>query len=176
MIWHSELWIRVRAALLAPSAEAAAVTDIDAGLRLPLRALLPKVLELQAHVNKWLEEAGCAQRLSVEAGRLHTGSSYSTLAASVTVGANTGGKDKPPLVAIFCHQSADYICMALSVLAAGAAFLPLDPAWPDPRVALVLQLARPCLLLTTPAHRHLLPAAVPASCSVHVVTPAAPVH
>ncbi|GIM12369.1 hypothetical protein Vretimale_15759 [Volvox reticuliferus] len=63
----------------------------------------------------------------------------------------------PTLVAVFCQASLDYIRMVLAVLATGAAFLPLDPSWPPSRVAAVVRLARPALLLSNTANQHLLP-------------------
>ncbi|GLI64440.1 hypothetical protein VaNZ11_007710 [Volvox africanus] len=63
----------------------------------------------------------------------------------------------PALVAVFSHASLDYIRMVLAVMASGAAFLPLDPSWPPSRIAAVVFLARPALLLTNTANQHLLP-------------------
>ncbi|EFJ45492.1 hypothetical protein VOLCADRAFT_118351 [Volvox carteri f. nagariensis] len=82
----------------------------------------------------------------------------------------------PSLVAVFCPASLDYIRMTLAVLAAGAAFLPLDPEWPAPRVAAVVRLARPTLLLTNSAHEHLLPQELllaTCTCKIHVAPTAA---
>ncbi|KAG2453445.1 hypothetical protein HYH02_001666 [Chlamydomonas schloesseri] len=68
-------------------------------------------------------------------------------AAAATAAAAAVG---PPLVAVYCGASVDYMRMTLAVLAAGCAFLPLDPAWPAARLAAVLQLAAPALLLLPP--------------------------
>ena len=42
-------------------------------------------------------------------------------------------------VAIVCERGAPFVAAALAVLAAGGAYLPIDPAWPDARMETVLR-------------------------------------
>jgi aspartate racemase len=60
------------------------------------------------------------------------------------------------LVALALPRTADTVVALLAVLKAGAAYLPVDPAYPPARVAGMLDDARPALLLTTGdlAERH----------------------
>ncbi|MER7285839.1 amino acid adenylation domain-containing protein [Streptomyces lydicus] len=59
-------------------------------------------------------------------------------------GVETGG-----IVAISAPRSADLLIAMIAVLKAGAAYLPIDPAYPAERIALLLDDAAPALLLTT---------------------------
>src|SRR5205085_5645605 len=52
-------------------------------------------------------------------------------------------------VAIVMGRSADTIVALLAVLKAGAAYLPIDPAYPAERIAFILDDARPTVVLTT---------------------------
>ncbi|MGV4989156.1 amino acid adenylation domain-containing protein, partial [Streptomyces sp. NRAIS4] len=52
------------------------------------------------------------------------------------------------VVAVALPRSADLIVTILAVLKAGAAYLPLDPAYPAARIAAMVEDARPVLLLT----------------------------
>ncbi|MGQ4491199.1 amino acid adenylation domain-containing protein, partial [Streptomyces sp. SAS_281] len=53
------------------------------------------------------------------------------------------------LVALKLPRSADLVVAVLAVLKAGAAYVPVDPAYPAARIAYLLQDTRPSLLLTT---------------------------
>jgi amino acid adenylation domain-containing protein len=64
------------------------------------------------------------------------------------IGAGVGAE---AVVAIAQPPSIDAIVSLLAILKAGAAYLPLDPAWPQARWDLLLQDARPARLLTTQA-------------------------
>ncbi|MFF4169350.1 amino acid adenylation domain-containing protein [Streptomyces sp. NPDC001744] len=65
-------------------------------------------------------------------------------------------------VAVALPRSADLVVALLGVLKAGAAYLPLDTAYPAARLAHMLDDASPRLLLTTPdLHRELPPTTVP---------------
>lgn len=52
------------------------------------------------------------------------------------------------LVGIYLERSAQAIIALLAVVKAGGAYLPLDPAYPSERVAMILSDARPTVLLT----------------------------
>jgi amino acid adenylation domain-containing protein len=58
------------------------------------------------------------------------------------------------LVAISSERSLEQIIAMLAVLKAGGAYAPLDPAYPDDRLAAILEDARPVVLVT---QRHVLP-------------------
>ncbi|MDN3578311.1 amino acid adenylation domain-containing protein [Chitinimonas viridis] len=62
------------------------------------------------------------------------------------------------VVAIALPRGAQAVVAILAVLAAGAAYLPLELDYPDERLALMCEDARPALLLTTTALRGRLPA------------------
>ena len=64
------------------------------------------------------------------------------------------GVGEESLVAISSERSLEQIIAMLAVLKAGGAYAPLDPAYPDDRLAAILEDARPQVLLT---HRHLMP-------------------
>ncbi|MFI0243156.1 amino acid adenylation domain-containing protein, partial [Streptomyces sp. NPDC016845] len=57
------------------------------------------------------------------------------------------------MVALALPRSADLVVAVLAVLKAGAAYLPVDPAYPAARVAHMVADARPALVLTTSEHR-----------------------
>ncbi|SDH95965.1 nonribosomal peptide synthetase DhbF [Sinosporangium album] len=59
-------------------------------------------------------------------------------------GAGPGG-----LVALLVPRSADFVAALLAVLKSGAAYVPLDPDQPAERLALIVEDARPALVVTT---------------------------
>ncbi|MFJ2258820.1 amino acid adenylation domain-containing protein [Streptomyces sp. NPDC087844] len=61
----------------------------------------------------------------------------------------TRGIGVEDVVALALPRSADLVVAVLAVLKAGAAYLPLDPDHPAPRIAAMLEDARPVLLLAT---------------------------
>jgi len=52
------------------------------------------------------------------------------------------------LVGLFAERSAEAIVALLAILKAGGAYLPLDPAYPADRVAMIVEDAKPAVLLT----------------------------
>ncbi|MER5965975.1 amino acid adenylation domain-containing protein [Streptomyces sp. NPDC002057] len=56
------------------------------------------------------------------------------------------------LVGLLLPRSADTLVAMLAVLKSGAAYLPLDPAYPDERLRLMVEDARPSCLLTDTEH------------------------
>jgi nonribosomal peptide synthetase DhbF len=65
------------------------------------------------------------------------------------------------LVAIVMPRSAEMIAAVLAVLKSGAAYLPVDPAYPADRVGFMLADARPVAVLTTQVTSRNLPGEVP---------------
>ncbi|MDL4818704.1 amino acid adenylation domain-containing protein, partial [Actinomadura opuntiae] len=61
------------------------------------------------------------------------------------------------VVAIATGRSADYVVALLAVVKAGGAYLPIDPQYPGPRVAFILDDARPVVILTDRATDAVLP-------------------
>ena len=53
------------------------------------------------------------------------------------------------IVALSLPRSADMIVAILAVHKTGAAYLPLDPDYPDERIAYMLEDAKPACLITT---------------------------
>jgi amino acid adenylation domain-containing protein len=76
------------------------------------------------------------------------------------------GVDRGSLVGICLERSIDAIVTLLAVVKAGGAFVPLDPAYPDERLAFMLADAAPRVLVTTSG----LAARVTASTSATVAT------
>ncbi|MCC6607384.1 MAG: amino acid adenylation domain-containing protein [Anaerolineae bacterium] len=64
------------------------------------------------------------------------------------------------VVAIYLNRSTEMVLAALAVLKAGGVYLPLDPTYPDDRLAFMLADARPQLMLTHSTLQANLPAAV----------------
>ncbi|MDA2815050.1 amino acid adenylation domain-containing protein [Nocardiopsis sp. RSe5-2] len=62
----------------------------------------------------------------------------------------TRGAGPERLVALLLPRSADTVAAILAVLKSGAAYLPIDPAYPDGRIAGMLEDAGPALLITAP--------------------------
>ncbi|HEY4974349.1 MAG TPA: AMP-binding protein, partial [Steroidobacteraceae bacterium] len=58
------------------------------------------------------------------------------------------GVGRGRFVAIHLERSPEMLVAVLAVLKSGAAYLPLDPAYPAARVSHMLQDAAPCVLLT----------------------------
>ncbi|QIS03832.1 amino acid adenylation domain-containing protein [Nocardia brasiliensis] len=86
--------------------------------------------------------------------------SYRELAARVEVLARllmSRGIDRDDVVAVALPRSADLIVTLLAVLRAGAAYLPIDPAYSSERSAFVLSDADPVLLVTDSVTGALLP-------------------
>jgi amino acid adenylation domain-containing protein len=69
-------------------------------------------------------------------------------AAAIAARLRALGVGREILVAVCVDRSPDLIAALLGVLLAGGAFLPLDPALPAARLAELLAVARPALLLT----------------------------
>src|SRR5262249_49853359 len=66
--------------------------------------------------------------------------------------ARGAGRDIP--VGMFLERSADMVIGQLAVLKAGGAVVPLDPEYPDERLAFILEDSGARLVVTDRAHRH----------------------
>ncbi|MBL7938098.1 MAG: amino acid adenylation domain-containing protein, partial [Flavobacteriales bacterium] len=58
-------------------------------------------------------------------------------------------------VAVCLERSPELIIAVLGVLQCGSAYVPIDPAYPADRIALMLEDAQPPVVITDQAHRHL---------------------
>jgi amino acid adenylation domain-containing protein len=81
-----------------------------------------------------------------------------TAAARIATGLRAAGIGKGDLVAICTKRSFEMVAGLLGILRAGAAYLPLDPAFPAARLALMLDDAKPAAVLTQACLRSSLPA------------------
>jgi amino acid adenylation domain-containing protein len=68
------------------------------------------------------------------------------------------------LVVLLLERSVELVVAALAVLKTGAAYVPLDPAYPPERIGLLMRRALAPVALTTTAHRAAAPGFVPALC------------
>ncbi|MFH8989597.1 amino acid adenylation domain-containing protein [Streptomyces sp. NPDC017940] len=68
------------------------------------------------------------------------------------------GAGPETVVGLALPRTADLVVGMLAVLEAGAAYLPIDPAYPSARLHHILADARPALVLTSTATAHVLPA------------------
>nr|WP_078593585.1 non-ribosomal peptide synthetase [Streptomyces sp. NRRL S-920] len=71
------------------------------------------------------------------------------------------GVRRGDLVGVVMERSADVVAVLLGVARAGAAFVPVDPAYPAERIAHVLADAHPALVVCTATTEAVLPAGVP---------------
>jgi amino acid adenylation domain-containing protein len=71
------------------------------------------------------------------------------VAAGVRAAASTAPSEQALIVAVILGRSPEFVATVLGVLAAGAAYLPLDPAAPDAYLREVFAEARPTLIVTT---------------------------
>jgi amino acid adenylation domain-containing protein len=70
----------------------------------------------------------------------------------------TSRTDEPnPLIGVCLHRSNEMVGCLLGVMAAGGAYLPLDPDLPPARLALILEDAAPALILGTASSLSMLP-------------------
>ncbi|WP_051852243.1 non-ribosomal peptide synthetase [Streptomyces aureocirculatus] len=80
------------------------------------------------------------------------------------------GAGPETVVGLALPRTTDLVVGMLAVLEAGAAYLPIDPAYPSARLDHILADARPALVLTSTTTAHVLPAThdVPRLCVEHV--------
>jgi len=104
-------------------------------------------LEPLAAIFGWAERTPSAPAVSMG----ETVIDYRRLASSASaVAARLRGLGAGPgaLVAILCEPAPEMVVGIVGAVAAGAAYLPLDPAWPPARLGFVLEDARPAAVLT----------------------------
>ncbi|MCP2343570.1 non-ribosomal peptide synthetase [Actinomadura rupiterrae] len=65
------------------------------------------------------------------------------------------GVQAEDLVGVLLDRSADLVAVLLGIAKAGAAYLPVDPSYPEERIGFVLADARPALVVCTRATEHL---------------------
>lgn len=68
-----------------------------------------------------------------------------------------GGVKRGDLIGIYMDRSLEMLVVLLGVMKAGAAYVPLDPAFPEERLLYMLSHARVSVLLTQESLRHALP-------------------
>ncbi|MDE2150417.1 MAG: amino acid adenylation domain-containing protein, partial [Gammaproteobacteria bacterium] len=94
-----------------------------------------------------------SRRLSY--GELHS------RATALSSGLRTVGVGPGAVVGVALERSPDAIVALLAILQTGAAYLPLEPGFPQPRIAAMLEDARAVLVITHRRHRNILPASMP---------------
>src|SRR4051812_45383985 len=141
-----------RLEILDPSERHSLLEGFNATARPVPEATLPELFEAQA------ARTPAAPAVISEEGTL----SYSELNARANrlahhlIGLGVGPES---LVGIALERSPELVVALLAVLKAGAAYLPLDPDYPEARLAQMLDDAAPALVLSTGALRGRLPAA-----------------
>src|SRR3954469_5056198 len=115
----------------------------DTGIEHGVAPLLPLLIAEQA--------ARAPGRVAVEQGRRAlTAGELEAWADGLACLLRRRGVRIEDRVAVCCERSPEMIVILLAVWKAGAAWLPLDPAYPTARLATVLDDARPALLITGP--------------------------
>ncbi len=112
---------------------------------------------LPAMLNRWAAETPDAPALTVRDETLD----YAALTARVNRLARlliARGAGPERRIALLLPRGTDIVVAIWAVLAAGAAYVPIDPDYPPDRIALVLDDADPLLVLTDAGHAGLLPA------------------
>ena len=106
-------------------------------------------------IHQWFEQLAAHMPLQVAldcAGRTLTYAELNGRANRLARHLRAQGVGPEVLVGICVERSIDMVVGLLAVLKAGGAYLPLDPAYPQERLAYMLADSRPALLL---AHEHL---------------------
>lgn len=89
----------------------------------------------------------------------YAGLDAATSALARDLVARGAGRDR--VIAVALPRSLELVIALVAILRAGSAYLPLDPAHPDERLARVLALSKPVLVLADPAQAARLPAGLP---------------
>ncbi|HVG59538.1 MAG TPA: amino acid adenylation domain-containing protein [Hyalangium sp.] len=152
----------LEAAMAEPEARLSRLLRLPAGERQRILALGQGAARLQpcagAHelFERQVEASPEAVALTFQGGTL----SYRELdrrAAALARELRALGIGPDAQVGLCAHRSPELVVGMLGVLKAGGAYVPLDPSYPKERLALVLEDARPRVVLATEACRSLLP-------------------
>ena len=131
-----------------PSAELAFLDQHASGpAPRPARGTLPQIIAEHA--------AATPERIAVVDGDRHLSySDLDNLSDSLARRLTAAGAGPGKLVAVCAEPSMEFVAGLLAVMKTGAAYLPLDPAYPAERLAYIVDDARPAVILTdrsTPA-------------------------
>ncbi len=114
----------------------------------------------QTTIHGWIQEQG--QRtpgaIAVECGgKAWNYRELTARAASIAAQLRHAGAQPGTVIAIAAERSLDMVAGLLAILKIGAIYLPLDPGLPEARLQLLVEDARPAIILTTQASRARLP-------------------
>jgi amino acid adenylation domain-containing protein len=113
-----------------------------------LRAAAPgSAARVHQRIAAWARRSPDALALAWEGGHLSYGE-LDRRASRLAGELRRRGVDVETVVAVLLERSADLVVAALAVLAAGGAYLPLDPAYPRERLELMLRESSALLVLT----------------------------
>lgn len=113
-----------------------------------------------ASVVDWVTARAAAEPDTVVIEQSGEGWTYAELAArSDAIAAELISRGVKPgaLVGLSLERTPYMIAAMLGVLKAGAAYLPLDPGFPQARLAMIVESAEPVLILVEPSTEHALP-------------------
>ncbi|GAA0495267.1 hypothetical protein GCM10010361_70840 [Streptomyces olivaceiscleroticus] len=111
----------------------------------------------------WLEEQAERTPSALAAVTDAAGVTYAELHARANRTAREligRGAGPEQVVAVVLDRSVDLLVALLAIVKAGAAYLPVDPDFPDDRVDFMLRDAAPAVVVTTAAHAHRVPGAL----------------
>ena len=111
---------------------------------------------LHSALEHWAERAPDAVAV-VDSRRTVTYAELDQRANALAAALRARGVGPGARVALLAERSLEAVIGIVAVLKAGAAYVPLDPAYPDERLRFILDDSRPALTLTVGAHRGRLP-------------------
>lgn len=112
-----------------------------------VHALFARQAELAPHAIAVVQGNGGDDSLDLDDGDIWRYDELEARAGELARLLSQAGVGRGDRVALLCGRSAATIAAMLAVLKCGAAFVPLDPAYPPARLALMLEDAAPVLLL-----------------------------
>ncbi|HEU0052537.1 MAG TPA: condensation domain-containing protein, partial [Longimicrobium sp.] len=119
-------------------------------------ALETEVLSIHRRIEEQAARRPDAVAVEAADGRL-TFAELDAWASRVAAELAARGLGRGDVVAVCVERSTTLVATLLGVLKSGAGYLPLDPAYPEDRIAYMLDDAGASLVLTTPASRGALP-------------------
>ncbi|MEV4738688.1 amino acid adenylation domain-containing protein [Streptomyces sp. NPDC049555] len=132
--------------------ESTRITAAASGVAVPAStAVVPELIEAQA--RRTPDAIALADAAGVELTYAELDARANRLARLLIA----RGAGPEQLVAVAMPRSAELVVTLLAVLKSGAAYLPVDPAYPAERIAYLLADARPRLVVTTPEAAGALP-------------------